>query len=225
MPKVVLIDDDPSLHILLGQYLEQEGYTVLHAHDGQQGLRVIFEDRVDLAVLDIMMPHMDGWTMLERIREMSDMPIILLTALNSEPEKLRGFHLGSDDYVTKPFSFAELAARIATVLKRSGGQKEKARVLTVGELVLDPVHHRVTLSGQPIELTPTEFRLLEALMSQPGRVFTKVQLVRLVWGDEYADEVSYIRNYVWHLRGKLEPEPDAPNYIQTVSGIGYKIEA
>jgi two-component system OmpR family response regulator len=225
MAKVVLIDDDPSLHILLGQYLEQEGYTVFHAQDGQQGLRLIFEERVDIAVLDIMMPNMDGWTMLERIREMSEMPVILLTALNGEPEKLRGFRLGSDDYVTKPFSFAELAARIGTVLKRSGNQTDKPKVLTVGELMLDPTHHRVTLSGQTIELTPTEFRLLEALMSQPGRVFTKVQLVRLVWGDEYADEVSYIRNYIWHLRGKLEPDPDTPNYIQTVSGIGYKIEA
>ena len=224
MPKVVLIDDDSSLHILLGQYLEQEGYTVFHARDGQEGLRVIFDERVDLAVLDIMMPNMDGWTMLERIREMSDMPIILLTALNSEPEKLRGFHLGSDDYVTKPFSFAELAARIGTVLKRSGNQKDESKVLAVGELILDKAHHRVTLSGEEIELTPTEFRLLEVLMSQPGRVFSKAQLVRLVWGDEYAEEVNYIRNYVWHLRVKLEPDPDSPSYIQTVSGIGYKIE-
>lgn len=223
MSAILLIDDDASLHNLLSQYLEQQGYRVLHASDGKEGLRQLFEQRPDLVVLDVMMPVLDGWATLERIRELSGLPVILLTAKDAEADKLMGFRLGSDDYVTKPFSFAELTARIEAVLKRSAGNSALSSVLQVGGLVLDPVRHLVTRDGNPIELTPTEFKLLEVFMSAPEQVFTQEQLVSRVWGDEYADEVGYIRRYIWHLRHKIEPEPDNPTYLHNERGIGYKL--
>lgn len=223
MSTILLIDDDPSLHNLLSQYLEQQGHRIFHAADGREGLRQLFEQRPDLIVLDVMMPHLDGWATLERIREMSSMPVILLTAKDTEADKLKGFRLGGDDYVTKPFSFAELSARIEAVLKRSAGNNRQSPVLQVGGLILDPIRHLVTRDGQPIELTPTEFKLLEIFMRAPGQVFTQEQLVSKVWGDEYADEIGYIRRYIWHLRQKIEPEPNNPTYLHNERGIGYKL--
>ncbi len=223
MSVILLIDDDASLHNLLSQYLEHQGHQVVHAADGREGLRQLFEQRPNLVILDVMMPVLDGWTTLERIREMSDLPVILLTAKDTETDKLRGFRLGGDDYVTKPFSFAELSARIEAILKRSAGLNKQQDILQVGGLVVDPVRHLVTRDGQPIELTPTEFKLLEVLMRAPGQVFTQEQLVSKVWGEEYADEVGYIRRYIWHLRQKIEPEPNAPIYIHNERGIGYKL--
>jgi len=222
--RILLIDDDQSLHTLLGEYLERQGYSMLHATDGREGLRMVFEERPDLVILDVMMPRLDGWQTLERIRDLSDLPVILLTARGSEPDKLQGFRLGSDDYVTKPFSFAELAARVEAVLKRAEGQRHPPQVWQVGGLMLDPVRHLVTRDGVPLELTPTEFKLLEVLIHEPGRVFTQEQLVARVWGEEYAEEVGYIRRYIWHLRRKVEPDPDNPRYIHTERGVGYKLE-
>jgi DNA-binding response OmpR family regulator len=225
MSLILLIDDDVSLHQLLSQYLEQQGHTIIHASDGREGLHQLFDNRPNLIVLDVMMPNLDGWATLERIREMSPTPVILLTAKDTEGDKLRGFQLGSDDYVTKPFSFAELSARIDAVLKRSIGYGIQQGILQVGGLVVDPVRHLVTRDGQPIELTPTEFKLLEVFMRAPGQVFTQEQLVSRVWGAEYADEVGYIRRYIWHLRQKIEPEPNEPTYIHNERGIGYKLDA
>lgn len=223
MTRILLVDDDLSLHALLGKYLAQQGYIMLHAHDGQAGLKLLFDERPDVMVLDIMMPKLDGWDTLQRIRAMSDLPVILLTARDTEQDKLRGFGLGSDDYVTKPFSFAILAARIEAILKRTTDNSQSSSVLKVGSLVLDPIHHRVTLDDDPIELTPTEFKLLKILIQEPGRVFTQEQLVTRVWGEEYAEEVGYIRRYIWHLRRKIEPNPDEPQYILNEHGIGYKL--
>jgi DNA-binding response OmpR family regulator len=224
MTSILLIDDDTSLHMLLGQYLEQQGYTLFHAKDGRGGLSILFEERPDLIVLDVMMPHFNGWKTLERIRELSTLPVILLTARDTENDKLHGFHLGSDDYVTKPFSFAELAARIEAVLKRTSNNTHISSVLQVRDLMLDPIQHRVTRDEKLIGLTPTEFKLLEVLMHEPNRVFTQEQLVTHVWGEEYTEEIGYIRRYVWHLRRKIEPNPDQPQYILTEHGIGYKLE-
>lgn len=223
MSLILLIDDDPSLHNLLSQYLEQQGYRVISAADGREGLRQLFEHHPDLVLLDVMMPNLDGWSALERIREMSDLPVILLTAKDTEADKLRGFRLGSDDYVTKPFSFAELAARIEAVLKRSAGSNSQPSVLQVGGLVLDPTRHLVSRDGHAIALTRTEFKLLEVFMRAPGQVFTQEQLVSKVWGDEYVDEVGYVRRYIWHLRQKIEPEPNRPTYLHNERGIGYKL--
>jgi two-component system, OmpR family, KDP operon response regulator KdpE len=223
MTRILLIDDDLSLHELLGKYLEQQEYVVLHAYDGRAGLKLLFDERPDVMVLDIMMPKLDGWDTLKRIREMSNLPVILLTAHDTEQDKLRGFGLGSDDYITKPFSFAELAARIEAILKRVSGKSQASNVLKVGNLMLDPIHHRVTYDDEPMKLTPTEFKLLKILMQEPGRVFTQEQLVIRVWGEEYAEEIGYIRRYIWHLRRKIEPNPDEPQYILNEHGVGYKL--
>jgi len=224
MTHILFVDDDASLHNLLGKFLEQQGYTVTHAQDGHEGLRLLFEKRPELIVLDVMMPHMDGWETLDRIREVSRVPVILLTAKGTEQDKLRGFQIGSDDYVTKPFSFAELAARIGAVLKRNTGEEPKTEILHIGGLSLDLSRHMLTRDDQPIQLTPTEFKLLQVLMRQPGRIYTQEQLVEAVWGEEYAEEIGYIRRYIWHLRQKIEPDPNNPTYIHNERGIGYKLE-
>ncbi len=224
MALVLLIDDDVSLHSLLGKFLEQQRHTVIHARDGREGLRVFFEKRPDIIVLDVMMPNLDGWDTLERIREMSNVPVILLTAKDTEQDKLRGFQLRSDDYVTKPFSFAELAARIEAVLRRNSGEDVEAEILGLGDLVLDSVRHVLTRGGKPVQLTPTEYKLLQTLMRQPGRIFTQEQLVAAVWGEEYAEEVGYIRRYIWHLRQKIEPDPNEPTYLHNERGIGYTLK-
>lgn len=224
MALILLIDDDKSLHNLLGKFLEQQNHTVIHASDGREGLRLFFEHRPEIVVLDVMMPQQDGWETLDRIRERANKPVIMLTAKDAEQDKLRGFQLGSDDYVTKPFSFAELAARIEAVLRRNTGDDANLSRLQVGELVLDPVRHIFMRNGQPIQLTPTEFKLLRVLMLHPGRVFTQTQLVEAVWGEEYTEEIGYIRRYIWHLRMKVEPDPDNPTYIHNERGIGYKLE-
>ncbi len=224
MPDILFIDDDLSLHNLLGKFLEQQGYGVLHAFNGREGLRLLLEQEPDLIVLDVLMPKLDGWDTLDTIRETSKVPVILLTARDSEQDKLRGFQLGSDDYVTKPFSFAELAARIEAVLRRNAGHEPKTEQLSAGDLVLDSLRHVLTRSGQPIQLTPTEFKLLQILMRHPGRIYTQEQLVAAVWGTDYPEEIGYIRRYIWHLRQKIEPDPNAPTYIHNERGIGYKLE-
>ena len=224
MTGILLVDDDRSLHELLGEYLEQRGYTMLHANDGRECLKIIFEEHPDLVVLDVMMPNMDGWRTLERIREMSELPVILLTARDAEHEKLKGFRLGSDDYITKPFSFAVLAARIEAVLKRISGKRSDVDILQVGGVKLDMTRHLVSRDETSLELTPTEFKLLEVLMRSPGRVFTQEQLVTRIWGEDYMEETGYIRRYIWHLRHKIEPDPNNPQYIHNERGIGYKFE-
>ena len=224
MALVLLVDDDVSLHSLLGKFLEQQQHTVIHAKDGREGLRLFFDKRPDIVVLDVMMPYLDGWDTLDHIREMSHIPVILLTAKDAEQDKLRGFQLRSDDYVTKPFSFAELAARIEAVLRRNSGEEANPEILRLGDLVLDSVRHVLTRGGKPIQLTPTEYKLLQTLMRQPGRIFTQEQFVAAVWGEEYAEEVGYIRRYIWHLRQKIEPDPNDPTYIHNERGIGYTLK-
>jgi two-component system KDP operon response regulator KdpE len=226
MDQILLIDDDPALHRLLGQYLDEAGFTVLHAESGQAGLKLLFDHRPDLILLDVMMPRMDGWETCRRVRELTDVPIIFLTAKEDEPDRLQGFRLGADDYVPKPFSFPELVARIHAVLHRAklgAGDRPSDDVLTCGPLKFDRAHHLVTRDGQPIDLTPTEYRLLEILMRQPGVVFSQEQLVTAVWGSEYADDTGYIRRYVWHLRQKIEPDPNQPQHLLTERGFGYRI--
>ena len=226
MSQILLIDDDPSLHRLLGQYLEDVGLTMLHAESGHAGLKLLFVHRPDLILLDVMMPRMDGWETCRRVRELTDVPIIFLTAKVDEPDRLQGFRLGADDYVAKPFSFPELVARIQAVLYRvSQGaiSHPSGDVLTCGPFQLDQAHHLVTRIGQPIDLTPTEYLLLEVLMTHPGAVFSQEQLVTAVWGPEYANDTGYIRRYVWHLRQKIEPDPNEPQHLLTERGFGYRL--
>lgn len=225
--KVLLIDDDDSILELLGRYLDNAGYKVVTAGNGIQGLQQMYHQRPDIVVLDVMMPRMDGWETCRRIREMTDVPIIMLTVKGKEPDKLKAFRLGVDDYVTKPFSFAELTARIRAVLQRAGrdGGQDQAVRLHAGDLVLDR-KTRVAIRGdETIELTPTEFMLLRVLMERAGEVISPEDLVTAVWGPDYADATGYIRRYIWHLRQKVEPDPTNPTYILNERGFGYRFRA
>jgi len=214
MAKLLLIDDDESLTELLSDYLRKQGHNVSIASDGLDGVRQLFAHKPDLVVLDVTMPYRDGWQTLERIREMSQIPVIMLTARAEEMEVLKGFSLGADDYVTKPFSFAQLAARVNAVLARGGHAlvDDKMR-LEEGGLEVDLSTKRVRRDGELISLTPTEYKLLVALMRRAGDVVSPEELVSEVWGQQYTGEIGHVRRYIWHLRKKIEPNPELPRFI------------
>lgn len=222
--KILVIDDDRTLLGLLRQSLEKAGYRFIGVTNGIDGLQSVYKDQPDLVILDVMMPRMDGWETCLRIRELSQVPIIMLTAKEEEAEKVKGFECGADDYVTKPFSFAELTARVGAVLHRArrGKPAEVARFYIFDELVVDMDHKEVTLRGQPVDLTPKEFELLVCLAENAGRTVTHEQLLTRVWGDEYVD-IGYVKRYIWHLRRKIERDPANPEYIITERGFGYRL--
>ena len=224
MSSILIIDDDASLSDLLAEYLREQGHLVHVASDGQKGLRACFELRPDLVALDVTMPKMDGWETLKRIREMSQTPVIMLTARSDERDVLRGFSLGADDYVNKPFSFAQLGARVKAVLTRAGETLATAEQLETGDLKADLANRRVTRDGELVPLTPTEFKLLVTLMRHPGEVISAEQLVREVWGPQYANEIGFVRRYIWHLRQKVERDPENPQYIHNERGFGYRFQ-
>lgn len=223
-PHILLIDDDRTLLQLLGKYLEQAGHQVSTADDGKEGLRTLYANHPDLVILDVMMPELDGWQVCERIREMSDVPVIMLTARGEEEDKLKGFQLGVDDYVTKPFSFAELTARIGAVLSRARQDEsdQLPRRYQLAGLTVDLDTHHVSRDGEEIQLTPTEFRMLECFVENAGRVLSPELLLERVWGPEYTDASGYIRRYVWYLRQKIEPNPANPTFILTEREFGYR---
>lgn len=221
---ILVIDDDVNLSDLLAEYLRDQAYIVHTARDGQKGLRTFFDQKPDLIVLDVTMPVKDGWETLKRIREMSQTPVIMLTARSDESDVLRGFSLGADDYINKPFSFAQLSARIRAVLTRSGESTSTTEQLEAGALKMDLATRRVTRDGKLIPLTPTEFKLLATLMRHPGEVISAEDLVREVWGPQYANEIGFVRRYVWHLRQKVERDPENPKYIHNDRGYGYRFE-
>lgn len=226
MANLLLIDDDVSLTELLSDYLVNQGHELHIVHDGIVGIRHFFTLQPDLVVLDVTMPNRDGWGVLERIREMSQTPVIMLTARNEESHILRGFSLGADDYVTKPFSFAQLAARIQAVLARSTQENASDESeLRSGDLVVDLSTKRVWRGSELLHLTPTEFKLLVTLMRHPGQVLTQEALVSEVWGEQYVEDVGYVRRYVWHLRKKIEADLDNPQYIHNERGFGYRFAA
>lgn len=225
MSSILLIDDDINLSDLLGGYLRGQGYVVHTTRDGQKGLQIFFEQKPDLIVLDVTMPIKDGWETLKRIREMSQTPVIMLTARSDESDVLRGFSLGADDYINKPFSFAQLGARVRAVLSRSGGNISAAERLEAGDLKVDLATRRVTRNGELIPLTPTEFKLLATLMRHPGEVISAEDLVREVWGPQYSNEIGFVRRYIWHLRQKVEIDLENPKFIHNERGFGYRFEA
>jgi two-component system KDP operon response regulator KdpE len=220
---ILVIDDDATLLGLLAQHLSRAAYHVITAVSGITGLEMFSEHHPDLVILDVMMPGMDGWEVCERIRQTSDVPIILLTAKGEEQDRLRGFRLGVDDYVIKPFSSAELVARVGAILARSRRAPSETQTAQVvrGEIVIDLDERRVTRGGQPVRLTPTEFRLLAALAEQPGHVFSPQELLLRVWGGEYIDDVDNVKRYIHNLRQKLETDSDHPELILTERGFGY----
>jgi DNA-binding response OmpR family regulator len=220
--RILLVDDDPALSSLLGRFLRESNFELFEASNGPAGLRLAFNEHPDLVLLDIMMPGMDGWEVCARLREMSDVPVIMLTAKASEADKLRGFRLGVDDYVTKPYSFIELVARIQAVLGRVQKEQKETGYIAHGEIVLNLEKYQATLDGRSLELTPTEFRLLEVLVRRKGRVATEADLIREVWGGGRSDP-ALVRRYIAMLRKKLETDPAAPVRIRTVRGFGYRL--
>jgi DNA-binding response OmpR family regulator len=223
--KLLIVDDDTTLLRFLTDYLVQEGFVVQSADRGQAALRLFYDARPDLVVLDVMMPGMDGWEVCARLRELSETPVILLTAKTSEADKLRGFRLGVDDYITKPFSLAELRARVRAVLSRTSEQRaEQGSVLEVGVLRVDLGRREATLEGRPLDLTPTEFRLLAALAAKPGQALSQAQLVEEAWGTYRQETGSALRRYIWFLRQKIEADPEKPTRLLTVRGYGYRLE-
>ena len=222
---LLLVDDDATLLRFLTEYLEREGYGVRSADRGQAALRLFYESRPDIVVLDVMMPGMDGWEVCARLRELADTPVILLTAKTSEADKLRGFRLGVDDYITKPFSLAELGARLRAVLARTAGQRsERASALQVGALRVDLGRREATLDERALDLTPTEFRLLACLAAHPGQAVAQADLVKEAWGGLRQETGSALRRYIWFLRQKVEIDPDNPQRLLTVRGFGYRLE-
>jgi DNA-binding response OmpR family regulator len=224
MPKILLVDDDQTLLSFLGEYLQNNDFTVITAPSGADALRAVYRERPDLVVLDVMMPGMDGWELTARLREMADFPIILLTAKSSEADKLRGFRLGVDDYVTKPFSFAELTARVQAVLARSqANQSAGSPMYAAGNLTVDMDKRQVVRGKDLIPLTPTEFRLLQCLIQKRGQPITEAALAQEVWGTYRQGDTAVVRRYIWLLRQKLEDDPAHPTRILTVRGFGYRL--
>jgi len=221
--RILLIDDDSGLLCLLRLGLEREGFTVVTAKNGKEGVRKAYESRPDAIILDIMMAEMDGWTTCQRLRHICDTPIIMLTAKNGGQDVIKGLSLGADDYLTKPCSFDELKVRIHTVLRRSGAssRSEKQTVFDDGNLRVDLKDGTVTRRGEVVDLTPTESRLLMYLASQRRRIVPHKELLINVWGPEYEKEVGYLSVYIRYLRQKIEDDPADPRYICTRWKVGY----
>jgi two-component system KDP operon response regulator KdpE len=222
--KILVVDDDTAIRTALVTFLREFGYEPLSAANAAEGLRLLYNERPALVLLDVVMPGMDGWEMASRIRELSDVPLIIITGKDSEADKLHGFRLGADDYVIKPFSLVELAARIGAVLTRAAkaNQHRARRQYIHGDLTIDFDRYRVTRADRIIEMTPTEFRLLQVLIEQAGDAVSEAQLHERVWGAQTARNAGYVRRYIWFLRQKLERDPAHPEMIHTVRKFGYR---
>ncbi len=222
MKTVLVVDDEAKIAQLARDYLEHAGFTVLVARDGKTALAAARAARPDLIVLDLGLPEMDGLDVTRAIRKDSRTPIIMLTARGEEADKLVGLELGADDYIVKPFSPKELVARVRAVLRRSEAADFDGEIIRVADLALDLPRMRVTVGGRTAEVTPTEFQLLAALARQPGRIFTRAQLLDAVRGVAFESYERAIDSHVKNLRRKIEPDPRQPRYILTVYGVGYK---
>ncbi len=221
---ILVVDDDHKIVDLVTLYLKRDGYNVLTAHDGQEALDTARRKRPDMIVLDLILHELDGADVCRLLRAESNVPIIMLTARSTDEDKLRGLDLGADDYVTKPFNPRELMARIRAVLRRVHPQEEPTSDMHFGDLTISLLRHEVLLRGQPVSLTPTEFRLLETLAREPGRAFSRAELLDRVFGYDYVGVERTIDVHVMNLRRKIEPEPGRPRYIGTVPGLGYRFE-
>ncbi len=221
---ILVVDDEPRMTRFIRMNLELDGYRVVEAHDGLEALEKVRTDLPALAILDVMMPELDGFETLEMLREISDIPVIMLTVRADEEDKVRGLELGADDYVTKPFGARELVSRVRAVLRRSGGLvKPDQSILRIDErLSVDFNAHEVIVEGQRIRLRPTEFRLLYHLIENAGWVVPHETLLAKVWGYEYREEAQYLRLYIAYLREKIEPDSSHPRYILTERGVGYR---
>ena len=219
--KVLVVDDDVKTVELVRLYLDRDGYQVLTAYDGVEALRLARENRPDLIVLDLMLPDIDGLEVCRTLRHESDVPVIMLTARTTDQDKLTGLDLGADDYVTKPFSPKELAARVRAVLRRLPGERGPEEIKS-GELSMDFMKHEAWLAGRPLNLTSVEFKLLGILAKEPGRVFSRASLIEEALGYDFEGFDRTIDVHILNLRRKLEPDPSHPKYIKTIYGVGYK---
>ncbi len=224
--KILVVDDEPSQLKLAEQVLAGRGFEVYKASSGQEAVRLLYERRPDLVLLDVMMPEIDGWQTCRLIREVSDAPVIMMTGKRcSEDDVVRGLECGADEYLAKPVGNRELLARVRAALRRSdssSGNKDKRNVRFSNDyLTVDVAGRRVTVNGNKLKLTPREFRLLALLVENSDRVLSHQEVLEKVWGWEYIDDVDYVRIYVSHLRQKIEPDPSSPRYILTEPGVGY----
>jgi DNA-binding response OmpR family regulator len=222
---ILLVDDEESVQKLLTYPLERDGYRVVQARDGDEALARFDEENVDLVVLDVMLPRVDGLEVCKRLRAQSTVPIVMLTARGDELDKVLGLELGADDYITKPFSIREFRSRVKALLRRASAPKYEPRdreAIEVGELRIDPSRRSVEVGGKPVQLTYVEFELLRSMALKPGRVFSRHALLEALWGAAEYREPRTIDVHVRHLREKLEADPREPRYILTVRGVGYR---
>ncbi len=228
MAKILVVDDEAVLVKGIRFNLQQEGYQVETGSDGEQAVELAREGSFDLIILDLMMPKIDGLQACMRIREFSDVPIIMLTAKGEDSDKLMGFACGADDYVTKPFNILELKARVRALLRRTAAaavKQQETGELTVGHIHLDPAERSAWKDGAPVELTAKEFDLMELLMRNPGRVYSRENLLNVVWGYEYVGDYRTVDVHIRRLREKLELDPANPEYIRTKWGVGYYLSS
>ena len=224
MTTILIIEDEPELARVLRSYLENANYNVITAYRGDTGLASWKTSRPDLVILDLNLPGMDGLDVAREIRRSSSTPIIMMTARVEESDQLVGLELGADDYITKPFSPRILVARVRSLLRRSQSELEPSRVIRASDLQIDQDEHRVTRGGEEIQLTPTEFDLLVTLVMQPGRAFSRLQLLEATQGTAYEGYERSIDAHIKNLRSKIEHNPKSPEYIETVFGIGYRFK-
>jgi two-component system KDP operon response regulator KdpE len=222
--KILVVDDDPAFIRLVGQVLAKEEYEVLTAGSGEEGLRLLFAHKPSIVLLDVVLPGLNGWQTCSRIRDLSDIPVIMLTAhKKTEEDIVCGLDYGADDYILKPVGSRELVGRVRAVLRRAELPPSRETEVTYsdGSLTVDIAQRKVMLNREWVRLTPIEFRLLALLLQNAGRILTHRQLLEKVWGWEYIDDLDYVRIYIWHLRQKIEPDPTQPKYIITEPGVGY----
>lgn len=228
MYRILLVEDDREIVEMLEQYLTKEGFELTAAFDGEEGLLAFFRDTYDLVLLDLMMPRLDGMEVIKRIRDTSAVPVLMMSAKDSDIDKALGLGFGADDYIAKPFSMVELSARIKAAIRRAtlysgrGEEKRDAQVYQSGPLQVDVDRFAVTKYGREIKLTSKEFDLLKLFITNPNRVFTKAQIYGFVWQDDYYGDENVINVHIRRLREKIEDQPSEPQYIKTLWGIGYK---
>ncbi|WP_068784090.1 response regulator transcription factor [Paenibacillus phocaensis] len=228
---LLMIEDDPAISVMVKDYLAKEGYKITIVQDGEEALRQFASSSYDLILLDLMLPKRSGLDILEHIRKESRIPILILSAKDSEVEKALGLRLGADDYIAKPFSLIELAARVQASIRRAtlysnpdeAGQTSNVKLLSIGDLTVDPGNFTVTKRGKEIQLTPKEFHILRLFLQHPTRVYTKAMLYQQVWNEEYFNDDNVINVHMRRLREKIEDDPSTPRYIRTLWGIGYRL--
>lgn len=224
---ILLVEDDISIQEMVETYLIKEGFQVTIASDGEEGVNVFLKGSFDLIILDIMMPKLDGLEVVRIIREKSAVPILMMSAKDTDVDKAVGLGLGADDYICKPFSMIELAARVKAAIRRStkySAVESKDEAIQIGDLIIDPINFTVEKKGRQLKLTLKEFEILKLFVKNQNRVFTKAQIYTLVWNEEYYGDDNVINVHMRRLREKIESDPSNPEYIKTLWGIGYKLE-